>query len=406
MVPKTVAVFDTLGVAGAFLAMGYTLISDTGINFFFGDTGTDWWTGKWWWIPLTAFGGFLVAQLRRGWEVPEKVPGGVGILSKGWINPSLVLKLVTIALVSTIFGAALGPSYGIILLGGGLGAWIVTKLKYKNEVIKQDYMLTGTAGALGGAFSAPIFAAIMTSEMSPTKKKNYVTAFIPQIIAAIIGGVIFFGITGAALFGSFTLPQFEYEVSQLFLAVIFGLVASIVLLVFVSISAVAKKAMSKVHNLAVRGAVGGAVVGLIIFALPLAAGSGVGQLTSVIDNPGAYGAVFLVMVLLAKMLAIAISLQSGFLGGNVFPIMFIGGITGVIVNAIFPEIPLSLAVASMLAAVPGAYLKAPLTLMLISVGTVGLLFNSAIPIAISIAVAYITTNAIKSFAMSRKTASS
>jgi hypothetical protein len=67
---------------------------------------------------------------------------------------------------------------------------------------------------------------------------------------------------------------------------------------------------------------------------------------------------------IAKMLTIAISLGSGFVGGPVFPSLFIGGTAGVFVHQVTPGIPLGLAVTCLLAAVPGALVSAPFAMVL------------------------------------------
>lgn len=385
-----------LGIAGAASALVYNSVTNFGVDFFFGDAGTGWWSGKWWWIPFTAVGGLLVAIIRDGWKIQKNVPGGIETIGNGWINPKNAIELVAIAVISAIFGASLGPSFGLILLGGAAGSWLVTKLKLaKSKEAKDEYALTGMAGALGGAFSAPIFGAIIVSEVSPSIKKNYVSAFLPQIIAATAGFTLYFGITGETLFGTFGLPQFEYEPIHLLTAVFLGLAATVVLMLFVFITQAVNKVASMMKDSRVRGFVGGAFVGLITFALPLTAGSGVSQLNEVIATPTNWGIAFLIVVLIAKILGVSISLASGFLGGNVFPIMFIGGVTGVILHIIFPDLPLSLAIASMLAAVPGAYLKAPLSLTLIGAGTVGLTAVGAVPVAIALVVAHGTMSFIR-----------
>ncbi len=74
-----------------------------------------------------------------------------------------------------------------------------------------------------------------------------------------------------------------------------------------------------------RGAVGGALVGLIVFALPLTIGAGNDQPTTVIDESASISIWLLVAVLVGKMLAVAISLAAGFIGGNVLPMLFVGG---------------------------------------------------------------------------------
>ena len=79
---------------------------------------------------------------------------------RGWVDPSNVISLVVISAISLFVGASLGPSFGIVAAGGGLGAWIVSRLQEPEEQAKQEYTLTGMAGGLrssvlGTAFCGP-----------------------------------------------------------------------------------------------------------------------------------------------------------------------------------------------------------------------------------------------------------
>ena len=56
--------------------------------------------------------------------------------------------------------------------------------------------------------------------------------------------------------------------------------------------------------------------------------------------------------------------------------------------------PPSLAVSCMLAAVPGSYLRAPVSLMFIAVITIGLGGSTVAPVGVSVVTAYITASAI------------
>lgn len=58
------------------------------------------------------------------------------------------------------------------------------------------------------------------------------------------------------------------------------------------------------------------------------------------------------------MVTFAVSSATGFIGGRIFPILFIGGTTGIIVNEVIPDMPLGLPFACMLGPVP-APLSAP-----------------------------------------------
>ena len=69
---------------------------------------------------------------------------------------------------------------------------------------------------------------------------------------------------------------------------------------------------------------------------------------------GTLGLGLLVVLLIAKMFTFAVSQASGFVGGPIFPALFIGGTAGVLVHQVIPGLPLGLAFTCLLAAVPGA----------------------------------------------------
>lgn len=395
---KLLAIALALGLASGVSALLFMGITGVGIDFFFDDNGTGWWSGKWWWVPLTALGGLTVSLLRKAWKIPEKVPGSIALVRQAWVDPASTLYLVIISTVSIITGASLGPSFALVLMGGGLGSWMVTRLREKgNEEAKQEYTLTGMAGALGAAFSSPLFGTVLASELSPTSKRNYVAAFIPELIAATIGFIIFFGVTGGVMLGSYKLPEYEFSIGHLITGVLLGVLAAFILLLFAAISKLTNAASKMITNPHALGVIGGALVGLIAFALPLTATSGNSQLSTELQISATISPGFIAAVLIAKMIAIALSQSSGFLGGVVFPMIFIGGTAGLLVHSIFPDIPIALGVGAMMAAVPGAFLSAPLSLLMITAGTVGIGPEALIPIAIAVVAAHITISLIRAF---------
>ena len=387
-----------LGGVSGLLVLLFMSITDTGTSFFFGDTGAGWWSGNWWWIPLTAVGGLLVSLLRKAWKIPPKVPGAIALANQAWVDPAQAPQLVIISAVSLIVGASLGPSFALVVMGGGLGSWLVGRLGEKDsEESKQEFALTGMASGLGASFTAPLFATILTSELSPTAKRNYVAAFIPQLIAATIGFAIFFSATGSSILGSYELPPYDFGIHHILIGALLGILSAFVLIIFALVKKLVTSAADLINNPYVLGIVAGGLVGLIAFALPLTATSGSTQLATELQLSPVIGIGLITAVLFGKMFAIALSQSAGFLGGVVFPIIFIGGTAGVLVNHIFPEIPIALAVAAMLAAVPGAFLKAPLTLIFIAVGTVGIDPTAMIPIPIAVITAHLTISLIQTY---------
>ncbi len=331
-----------------------------------------------------------VSILRKLWKVPDEVPSPIALAHNAWVEPSSVIPWVLISAVSLVAGAAMGPFFALAVMGGGVGSWLVTRLGHDDEEAQHEYTLTGMAGAMGAAFTSPLFASILTSELSPTPKRNYVAAFIPALFAATIGYVIYFGVTGTTMLEVYNLPDYAFEYGHLLVGALLGVLAALILILFALIKKLVSAAFLFIPNPHVAGAVGGALVGLIAFALPLVANSGNSQLVTILENSAAYGTTFLIAIVIAKMFALALSQATGFLGGFVFPLIFIGGTAGVVVNSIFPTIPIALSVGALLAAVAGAILNAPVSLIFIAAGTVGIAPTALVPICIAVVTSHMT----------------
>ena len=396
---KLLMLAPVIGVAGGVLAVIFMGITGTATGFLFGNTGTSWWDGRWWWIPLTALGGVVVALLRNTWKVSRSVPGAIALAHQAWVDPSVAFYWVVISAVSLVMGASLGPSFGLVVMGGGFGSWLVKRLGngYEEENARQSFTLTGMAGGLGGGYSAPLFATVLASELSPTSKNNYVAAFIPELFSATLGFVIYYGVTGSSMLGSYRLPEYQLHLIDLITGAVLGVAAVFVLLLHTYLSKLISAIAARVTNPYLLGAVGGALVGLIAFALPLTATAGSVQLGTELQVSESLGVGLLAAVLVGKMIAIAISQSSGFLGGIVFPAIFLGGTAGLLVHSIFPFIPIALCVGAMLAAVPGAFLNAPLALIIIAAGTVRLQPEALLPIGMAVVIAHLLMSILRKY---------
>ena len=86
---------------------------------------------------------------------------------------------------------------------------------------------------------------------------------------------------------------------------------------------------------------GGLVFGLVGVMLPLTNFTGSDQLETALAEAGTLGIGLLLAILIGKMFTFAVSSATGFIGGPIFPLLFIGGTTGVLVNQIFPDVPLA-----------------------------------------------------------------
>jgi H+/Cl- antiporter ClcA len=97
------------------------------------------------------------------------------------------------------------------------------------------------------------------------------------------------------------------------------------------------------------------------------------------------------------MLTCAVCQGSGFVGGPIFPALFIGGTAGVIVHQAIPGVPLGLAFACLLPAVLGSLVEAPFAMVLLAafMTRVGVLQGP--PILIAVVTAFLGVAAVKYF---------
>ena len=144
--------------------------------------------------------------------------------------------------------------------------------------------------------------------------------------------------------------------------------------------------------------------GFVGVALPLTLFTGSDQLKSVVRDAGNLGLGLLIAIVLAKILAFAVSMGSGFVGGPIFPALFIGGTSGVAVHQAFGSVPLGLAFTCMFAAVAGALVAAPFAMALTAAFMTQVGALQTAPILIAVVTSFLAMEGVKYLITSRKKA--
>jgi H+/Cl- antiporter ClcA len=104
------------------------------------------------------------------------------------------------------------------------------------------------------------------------------------------------------------------------------------------------------------------------------------------------------------MFAFGVGQGSGFVGGPIFPSLFIGGTAGVVVHQFVPGVPLGLAFTCLLAATPGALAAAPFAMVLMAAFLTQVGALQTAPILIAVVTAFLTMEGVKYFLATRKQA--
>jgi H+/Cl- antiporter ClcA/CBS domain-containing protein len=338
--------------------------------------------GTWTLAIVPAVGGLLVGLLR--WWLPE-------FFGQGWssllsdsrdraISPLRpVLKLLGAAL-SLGTGASLGPEGPSVEIGANIGVLLGQGF----QVAKERYRLllgAGAAAGLAAGFNAPIAGVFFALEVVLGQ------AFTTQGASLILLSAVVSSLIARAVFGvqaEFDLPTYQVLSNWEWLCYLgLGILASGVSLAYTQAIRLCQQLfqgelptaawVGRIPPL-LKPAVGGLIVGLIALGLPQILGVGYSTL-EVILKGGAFPLSVLLIMLPVKLLATALSLGSGLVGGIFAPAMFLGAclgaIYGQVLNTFLPTAiadaiasPAAYAMVGM-AAVLGSSARAPLTAILL-----------------------------------------
>jgi H+/Cl- antiporter ClcA len=304
--------------------------------------------------------------------------------------PSHGIGIALAALATLAFGGVLGPEAPLIALGSVVGI-LVTSFVKLGERERGVLSTAGSFSAISALFGGPIVGGVLMVEGATGLGAAALPVLLPGFVAAAVGYVVIvgFGDWGGLDVPGLTVPDLPvYEgthVGDLFLAVCVGLLAAVVV---VAVRMLAMRVDGPAHARLGLPAVligGGAAVGaLALLADALGANSQDVLFSGQASVPAlaAEDSTKIVLVLLvAKALAYAISLGCGFRGGPVFPAIFLAIALATLCVIWFDASP-TWAIAVGTAAGTAAVTRLLLTAMLFGgllVGTAGL---DAIPSAV------------------------
>lgn len=385
---RSVILAVPVGVGTGVLALGFLLVIDWATNAVWSSIEPEAFSGDAYWILILGAGGFVVGWMRRLLAVPEHVTGAIEAIAEADVDHRLVPKTVAVSVVSLVSGAALGPTFGLVMLGGGLASLIAAQTGTSNDE-RSVWILSGQSAGLGGAIASPILAAIIGMEIGPNRPPEFDRRAVPALLAATASFAIVVPVLGRVFLDLYSLPPYDFRAVDVLAGAAFGVLGAIIAIVAgVTIRSIGKLGTTLRTRPVIRATLGGLALGLIGVVLPFTMFSGSTQLADLIAQGTELAPGLILATAVGKMVALGVSLGSGFIGGNVFPMVFIGGAFGVLVHAVFPTVPYALAVSCLMAAVPGAAVRAPIGLTIFAALSIGLVPANAAPVAVAVVVSH------------------
>jgi H+/Cl- antiporter ClcA len=367
-----------------------------------------WSEPAWWYVVLVpGLAGLLVAAAIR-------LPGHGGHsplegLGADPIPPIALASILPAALATLGLGLVLGPEAPLIALGLGLGAVAVRLIRLEGTGA-QLLVLAGAFAAVAALFGGPLIAAFLLFEVTAASGKipaqQLGRALLPGFVAAGTGAVVFTGVAGWSGLHqqNLALPQLPQYESLRITDLAWCLLMAVV------ISAVVVAVRHLAHGVAAQSIVGPAGLligaGLAVGALAVAFRAGADRPVDLVlfsgqaelpDIVAEGSASVLILLVVAKGLAYALSLGAGFRGGPVFPAIALGVATAMAAADLLPGLHTTPAVAAGIAAGTTAVLRTPFTAVLLVSLLIGASAFDVAPIAVlAAAVAWLVATALPS----------
>jgi H+/Cl- antiporter ClcA len=316
------------------------------------------------WV-VTGVGGALVGLCLKVLGKPGEISAVVNNIHMegGRIDIRQTPSMVVASLVSIAFGGSAGPEAPLVQVNGSLGSWLAERLGFTVEMVRT-LTFCGMGAALGAFFGAPLGGALFALEIPHRRGLEYYEAIVPATISATLAWIVFRSITGLPYGALYQLHGVHLEVTLGGVGLAFGcglfgaLLATLFVLLFRSLEHAARPLEEWPILL---GAIGGACIGAIAMVYPQTLFFGEHQGKELLEDGVKFGAVALLGLSFAKMLAVGCTLHSGFRGGFIFPLFFIGAAAGLAIPSIFPSVPPALAALCTMAAVNVAVTKTPIS---------------------------------------------
>jgi len=276
-------------------------------------------------------------------------------------NPSMIFS----SLICIAAGGSLGPEAPLVQVVGSTGTYIARKLGFKGEDVRS-ITIAGMASAFTALFGAPLGGSLFALEILDHRHvTRYYKAFMPALVASCASYLVFVLITHLNLGPTWNFPaSSDPKIGDIFYAVAYsfaGAAAGWLFIFFVkNFKYIFRRIKLPVYY---KLTIGGFFLGTIAYYVPLTRYFGHEQLAEIIS--GTFTIQFLCILLVMKLIAIAITVTSGWRGGFIIPLLFAGTVLGLIIHQVFPEQNLTLITVCCMAALNACVTRTPVSIIIL-----------------------------------------
>ncbi|PKH22557.1 Cl- channel voltage-gated family protein [Enterobacterales bacterium CwR94] len=307
---------------------------------------------------------------------------------------SLLRALSSIASITS--GASIGKEGPMVQLSALAGS-LMGRLCFRTLPLKNsDIVAMAAAAGLSSVYHAPLASAIFVAEIA--FGISALQRLIPLIIASGVAVLTMWVLGFRSAIYPFAATQFDIAPASMIMSVVIGLAAGLVGWLMIWLIARSKRVFGQITSLPLRLGLGGVLVGIMAIASTDILGNGYEVIIEIMA--GRFLIPTLLLLLVLKMAATAVSVGSNAVGGLFTPALLIGALLGVLLAsaALALGVPVGdalLYAAIGMSAVLAAVSQAPLMAMLM---VLEMTLNSSLlfPIMIASALAAMTVYRLQS----------
>ncbi len=284
-------------------------------------------------------------------------------------SPQIPFRLAPMVLVGTVlthlFGGSAGREGTAVQMGASLADEISHRFGVSKETRRQ-LLAAGIAGGFGSVFGTPVAGAIFGLEVVCVGRMEY-DALLPALVAAVVGDFVtrHLGIVHTAYPAA---PYVELTASVVAKLCVIAVAMALATVAFIELTHRLKRFLERrIARLPLRMFVGGVAIVIMwkLIGTSDYLGLGVPMILRAFSDPHLPAYAFA-----AKIAFTAVTLASGFLGGEVTPLFFIGATLGSVVARLL-GLPIELGAGVGLAAVFAAAANTPIALSIMAVELLG-----------------------------------
>jgi len=322
----------------------------------------------WFALAVTTLGGLAVGLVIRfvpGHGGPGPAEGhGVG---ETHISLAVLPGIILAALVSLAVGASLGPEAPLLAIAAAVGPWLALRLG--RETLAGLFTQAGIGSIFALLFGSPLASTFLGLELISVTGHNLYVLLIPVLVASTTGFFGFRILTHSSLdsLANLDFPIYSgLHAVHVLEGIAIGAAGAAAGLLLIAVFRAVDRAFRPLSGTPVlKAGLGGLGIGLIA----LIAGeetlfSGESELETLLQQPGAESVAMLLLIVGGKIVAISLCMATGFRGGRIFPVVFIGGTVGLAIHQAFTSVPLPVAAASGMAGAAMTILRLPIFVIL------------------------------------------